>query len=107
MSTPDLYLVFSKPRPGREADAVAWYDDVHLPELLELDEVTSAQRFELASEAGGHRFLAVYECATSGTETAAAIAAAMESGAKTTTDALDAAGMVRVVYRPATERRTS
>ena len=93
MSTPDLYLVFSNPRPGREADAVAWYDDVHLPELLELDEVTSAQRFELASEAGDHRFLAVYECATSGTET--------------TTDALDAAGMVRVVYRPATGRRTS
>ena len=107
MTDLDLYIVFSNPKPGREADAVAWYDEVHLPELLELDEVVSAQRFERTSSSGTHRFMAIYECASSGTETAQAIAAAMASGAKTVTDSLESEEMQRVIYSPATNRLTS
>ena len=107
MSELDLYIVFSSPKPSRESDAVAWYDEVHLPELLELEEVVSAQRFELASAAGTHRFMAVYECTSSGAATADAIASAMASGAKTVTDSLESDEMLRVIYSPATKRLTS
>jgi hypothetical protein len=102
MAARDLYVVFSRPLDGREEDFERWYDEVHIPELLELDEVIAARRYRLvAGEVGEATSMAVYECAGDGQATADAIATAMTSGTKTPTDAIDTASMRRTIWKAA------
>lgn len=44
--------------PDREEKWNAWYDDVHVPELLTVPGIISAARYQ---ERDSHRYLAVYE----------------------------------------------
>jgi hypothetical protein len=103
----DLYLVFSNPLEGREDDFARWYDEIHLGEILTLDGVVSAQRFDVNGVEGAatpHRSLAIYECEGDGNEVAAVIAEAMGSGSMTLTDSIDTSSMVRMVFSPRTPR---
>lgn len=63
-----LVLVFTNPEEGREAEFNAWYDDVHLPDVLSVAGFSAAQRFVAATGARGERpdqqYLAVYEVDT-------------------------------------------
>lgn len=61
-------VVFTEPVLGREDEYNEWYDDVHLPEVLEFEGFVAAQRFKLADaqmqgmDAGvPARYLAIYE----------------------------------------------
>ncbi len=61
-------IVFTKPTDGRDADFNRWYDEVHLPEVLETEGFVAAQRFALADAQIGDvadkapsRYLAIYE----------------------------------------------
>lgn len=69
------------PTEGREDDFERWYEDVHLPELLDtVDGLVSGRRYWLRAVAGGkpaNRHVAVYEIDA---ETADAAIAAFESG---------------------------
>ena len=56
-------LVLSNPVDGRSVEYNNWYDDVHLKEVLELDGMTSAERFTLADN-GKWKYLAIYELDT-------------------------------------------
>lgn len=60
-----ILLVFTNPRPGREGEFNAWYEAVHLPEVLQVAGFAAAQRFVartgLRGEEPEHRHLAVYE----------------------------------------------
>lgn len=61
-----LWLVFTKcTDPAREAEFNKWYDEVHLPDLLEVPQITAARRFKLAGPANKNQpdaqYLAVYE----------------------------------------------
>ena len=65
-----FYLVFSNPVEGREDDFITWYDTVHLPEVLAVPGMLSAQRASFleteTSRSGGispdqHRCCVVYE----------------------------------------------
>ena len=48
--------------PAREAEFNAWYDDVHVPDILSTGAYYSAVRYENTdTESGGPRYLAVYE----------------------------------------------
>jgi hypothetical protein len=42
-------LVRSNPLPGKEAEYNAWYENVHLPELLQIEGVKAYRRFALAT----------------------------------------------------------
>ena len=109
MTDKDLYLVFSNPLEGREDDFAHWYDSIHLGEILGLDGVNSAQRFDVNAVDGAevtHRSLAVYECEGDGNVVAATIADAMGSGSMTVTDSIDTSTMVRMVFTPRTPRLT-
>jgi hypothetical protein len=58
--------VFSNPSsPEQEDEYNAWYNDMHLKELVEVPGVVGATRYKLAEGAGTapseHRYLAVYE----------------------------------------------
>lgn len=59
------YLVLSNPVPGMEKEYNQWYSEVHLKEVLRIDGINSAQRFELTPSQlvpdQGYRYLAMYE----------------------------------------------
>ncbi|NED90919.1 hypothetical protein G3I76_63920, partial [Streptomyces sp. SID11233] len=59
-----VLLVFTDPQPGREEEFNAWYDEVHLPDVLGVPGYTAAQRFVartgLHDEVPEHRYVAVY-----------------------------------------------
>ena len=62
-------IVMTNPVPGREAEYNDWYTNVHLPDVLRIPGVVSAQRFsksEIQRDAGPHPwdYLAIYECET-------------------------------------------
>jgi hypothetical protein len=60
-----VLLVFTDPKPGREEEFNAWYDDVHLGDVLGVAGYHAAQRFianiGLHGEEPEHRYLAIYE----------------------------------------------
>jgi hypothetical protein len=67
MADRQMYFVFGNARPGMEAEYNEWYDNVHLPQVLAMPGVISAQRFDLLTPESAsafpvtHRYLAVYE----------------------------------------------
>lgn len=65
-----IQIVFSDPLPGRDDEFNEWYDNVHVPELLAVPGMVSAQRYRLRDAAiyhaeGGavpdHRYAIIYE----------------------------------------------
>lgn len=57
-------MVFSNAKDGRDDEYNKWYDEEHLPDLLTIPGVRSAQRFRAQDNAGPapeHRYLAVYD----------------------------------------------
>lgn len=60
-------IVLSRPTEGREDEYNAWYQNVHLGQVLALEGFKSAQRFRLASDLGGRDawpYAAIYEIET-------------------------------------------
>jgi hypothetical protein len=62
-----LMAIFSDPVDGRDEEYNQWYNDVHVPEVMEKEGWTVAQRFQLVRQASAngaelpHRYLALYE----------------------------------------------
>jgi hypothetical protein len=59
-------IVFTNPVPGEEDEYNAWYDDQHLADVLGIDGICGAERFELLPSSADaspprHRYLAIYE----------------------------------------------
>jgi hypothetical protein len=59
-------VVLTNSAEGRDAEFNAWYDGVHLKEILAIDGIVAGQRFEVAPEAaeGPYRYCTVYEIET-------------------------------------------
>lgn len=66
--TRHILLVHSDPTPGRDDDYNQWYDDVHLPDVLEVRGFVAAKRYVAApsihDEMPDRRYLAIYEIET-------------------------------------------
>ncbi len=61
--------VFINPVAGRDADFNAWYDEIHVPEVLALPGFRRAQRFAVHPLGDGTmRFLTVYDVEAEGPE---------------------------------------
>ena len=43
-------LVFTNPLPGREAEFNKWYDEVHLPEVLQVKGFVAARRYVVSGD---------------------------------------------------------
>lgn len=105
-----LYLVFSNPAEGREQEFNEWYDNVHVPDVLSMPGMLSAQRFELFvaelnKVEGGmplppHRYLTVYEMEGDVDATMAKIGEAVLSGAMSMSDSLDLASTAMSYWSP-------
>ena len=106
-----LLLVHTTPLAGREDEYNAWYDSVHLREVLEVPEFVAAQRFSVAATRAGdpppaHPYLAIYELETDDIDAALArlrkAAATMDIS-----PALDRSTAALFSVTPIGERRTS
>jgi len=62
--TKQYMLVFSNPIEGKEDAYNRWYNEVHMPEVLEVSGFAVAQRFKISGSpmsAPEHKYLAIYE----------------------------------------------
>lgn len=117
MADPNLFLVFSNPVTGREAEFNAWYDAVHVPEVLAVPGVVAARRYEVAPmetpelegapspEPPAHGYLAVYELDRDANAVMADFLERIMSGAMNLSEDLDLARVAMSVWRPIGDRR--
>lgn len=57
-------LVYSNFTPGKEAEYNRWYDEVHIPDVLQVPGFKAASRYKLApdtAEGATHGYCAIYE----------------------------------------------
>jgi hypothetical protein len=115
-------LVYTNPVPGRDGDFNEWYDNTHVPQILALPMVVSAQRFRLSptgvdgTEAGSlvdstaplaHRYLAVYEVTGDPTAAVTAITNGCIDGSIELHESFDVANALSIVGQPLSPARTS
>ncbi len=100
-------MVFSNAVTGRDEEFNDWYDKRHLHDVIAVDGIRSARRFELLEGSpmtrGGpsaHLYLAVYEVAGDLGEVAAELATRREDGRIPVTDSYDISTTVSSVWVP-------
>jgi hypothetical protein len=101
-----IQTVVSAPVPGREDEFNRWYDETHLPEVLQVPGLVAGRRYALIGPGAVDRprFLAIYEIET---EDLAATLDALSAAAPTMTasDAMDQPATVIDTYEVLGERR--
>jgi hypothetical protein len=105
-----LWLVFSNPIDGEAAEYNRWYSEEHMLDVLSIDLVSAAQRFQFAASSGGpephQRYLAIYDIeANSPDEAMTAIDKARGTGTMRGTTALDP-NTLQWYFRPLGPRAT-
>jgi hypothetical protein len=116
VSEKNLFLVFSNPTEGQEAEYNEWYDSTHVHEVLDVPGVVAAQRYALAPmdipEVEGapsppppaHRYLAVYELESDPNEVMAEFLRRLTTGEMTLHEGLDMATVSMSTWRPRGDR---
>ena len=103
---PDAIPRLSNAAEGREDEFRAWYDDVHIPDLLRIPGIVSARRFELDDAAGApHRDLVVYQLDGDVDEIMAETGSRFADGSIVASDALDMTSIAMTFWQPAGPRR--
>lgn len=100
-----LYVALSDPLPGREAELDAWYDDVHLAQVVDVPGFVSARRYAAVETCDGpvqrRRTLVLYEIeADDPAHVIAELRARRGTERLIPSDALDARAMFAQVYEP-------
>lgn len=54
------FVVFTKPVAGKEAEYNRWYDEQHLPDVLQVPGIINARRFVAKDAEGNKQYLALY-----------------------------------------------
>jgi hypothetical protein len=110
---PLLWIVFTRPVPGREAEYDKWYDEVHLPDVASVPGIRAAQRFTLGPERSEQsaepqfRHLAVYEVDGDPDLVFPEITRRIEAGEMVLSEALDRPRTWQSVWHPQGRRLTS
>jgi hypothetical protein len=103
-----LFLVFTVPRAGREAEYNSWYDGQHLDDVLRVKGFTAAQRFQVAPQFGApeiHPYLAIYEIETDDPQAALAeLSGIADTNVMQISDALNSEASMTYLATPLTER---
>jgi hypothetical protein len=105
------FVVLTNPTPGKEAEFNRWYNEQHIPDVLQAQGFVAAQRFRLADTQMGddtnkpYKFLALYEIET---DDLAASLKDLASRANTPemvmSDAIDIKNVGAFVFTPAAEK---
>lgn len=95
MAERTIQLVYSRPLPGKDDEYNEWYDNTHIPDVLSIPGIVSAQRYDLrqlAREQGTepeYRYLTIYEIEGDPDEAMAKLSAAATSGQMAMSEAFD------------------
>jgi hypothetical protein len=112
----ELLLVFTNSTEGREDEFHKWYDEVHIPDVLRVPGVLSAQRHVISpveiEEIEGapnpappaHRFMVAYLLSRNGNEVMQEFSARVMSGEMPLSDVMDFATIALSVWKPIGER---
>jgi len=46
-------IMLSQAQPGRESDYERWYDEIHIPDMLQVPGFTAVQRFRVVKQVVG------------------------------------------------------
>jgi len=110
------YMVYSNPIEGRDDEFNEWYDTVHIPEVLAVPGMLSAQRCELkiteVGKAGGispetHRYCVFYEMDGDPDEVMGIIREQVASGEMHMSDAIDLPSTQMVWWTPRGEKQVA
>jgi hypothetical protein len=105
-------LVFSNAAEGREDDFNAWYEGIHIPEVLGTPGMVAAQRFEVAAlDSPGvptppQKYLCVYEMEGDPSEVFNAMVERGRTGEISRGDSTDPTSVAMWFYSPRSERFT-
>ena len=96
-----LMVVFSNSAEGKDAAFNEWYDDVHIKDLLSIDGVVSAKRFEVANlEGASQQYMTIYELERDGAEVMGELAEGMGTGKFAGSDTVDPTSAVIGFWNP-------
>jgi len=103
------FVVLTNPTPGNDTEYNRWYNEQHIPDVLNVPGFVAAQRFRLAdSETGDkhpHRYLALYEIES---DDLAGTLKQLQSRAGTAdmvmSDAIDLKGVATHMFTPVAEK---
>jgi hypothetical protein len=103
------FVVLTNPTPGKEAEYNKWYNEQHIPDVLNVPGFVAAQRFRLADAQMGdknpHRYLALYEIETDDLPTALKELKARSGSAEMVmSDAIDLKDVGAFVFAPVAEK---
>lgn len=89
-----VFVVYTRPKAGRDAEYNKWYDETHLPDILALPGFRSARRYRYVdvptTNPSTHPYIALYMVETDDIVAAqAALQAAANTPAMLLSDALD------------------
>lgn len=119
MDNDGLFLVFSNPSAGREDEFNAWYEETHIPDVLKVPGVASAQRYAIADvpvdDVEGapkppppeHRYLAVYRLDRDPAQVMKEMTTRTAAGVMVLNDAMDFSSVVMSMWQPMGEARTT
>ena len=103
------FVVLTNPTSGKEAEYNKWYNEQHIPDVLNVPGFVAAQRFRLADAQMGdtnpHRYLALYEIET---DDLAGALKELKARAGTAdmviSDAIDLKGVGAHIFTPVAEK---
>jgi hypothetical protein len=114
-----LLLVFTNAAAGREDEFHQWYDETHIPDVLAVPGVVSAQRYAVAPvetpevegapapEPPAHGYLVAYALDRDGNEVMEEFVARIGSGQMQLSDVMDFATVAMSVWQPIGPRRVA
>ena len=112
------FIVLSNPIGGKDDEFNKWYDEIHVPEVLEVPGVVAAQRYDLAEldipddpdlpaqlPPPTHRYLVIYEVEGKPEAVMAQFLERVMSGKLTLGETLDLTTVSMTAWTPSGERR--
>lgn len=108
----DLLLVFTNAAAGREDEFHEWYESTHIPDVLSVPGVVSAQRYEVADvetpdvedapevDPPAHGFMVAYALDRDGSAVMAEFGERLTDGRMALSDVMDFATVALSVWRP-------
>lgn len=106
------FVVMTNAVEGQDEEFNAWYDEVHIPDVLQVPGFVAAQRFRLAAmnpaQNFGHRYLSLYEVETDDLDKARqALSERAGTPAMLISPTLDRGAASAAYFEPITDRVTS
>lgn len=107
-----LFLVFTRPTDGQEAEFNRWYDEQHISDVLRAKGFTAAQRFRITPQMGTPEgvlppYLAIYEIEGDDPQDSLAdLISRSNTALMPISSALDTQGGVTFIATPVSERVT-